>query len=655
MLAQVALLTLALLQPRPVERPGATPPDTGQLVRSAIEAERQFLALWRREWMESDTHERPGGARIGAIHCHHDGQPYAPNLIRSARSARSWCPTWGLAERRQPGTPTSDEWRDGTVDSTLDARRRPRIAAARGRLLQLLDSTERLVPTSDFVAGQRVRFRLDAGDADGAEQVARGCRATPSWCAALVGYVHAVRGRLPAADSAFTAARALMSATERCGWDDVGPLLPPADRARYAALPCAARDSVSARVWWVSDPLLIEPGNERRVEHDARRTLIRLRAALSEDERHHWQPLDGGDALIEMVVRYGWPSRSVWGGRHEDATHTGWLAGHGSAGSPPYVTAEYAGARWHVVPPLRTALDPASARGADWQLHPADVSRPGRWWPTEHYARRAGPLVQLAEGQWALFRRRDASLLAVATALDAGVLGVPAGDSVDAALLVSSHPDAVRQIARVRAAVGTALVLQAPTASGPALVGVELPGDSARPTAARARFGIAAPPSLATMRPGEIAVSDPLLFQPSDGTEALPDGADAAIARMLTTTRLRGVRRLGLYWESYGVAAGDTVDVAVRLERRDRTRLLRRLAERLHMASEQDGAVAVRWREPQPGRAAARVIDGPVPVQSRSLVLDVSGLPPGRYWLDVSVARPGQTAAVQGRRELVIE
>jgi hypothetical protein len=157
------------------------------------------------------------------------------------------------------------------------------------------------------------------------------------------------------------------------------------------------------------------------------------------------------------------------------------------------------------------------------------------------------------------------------------------------------------------------------------------------------------------MRPGEIAVSDPLLFQPSDGTEPLPDGPDAAIARMLTTTRLRGVRRLGLYWESYGVAAGDTVDVAVRLERRDGTGLLRRLAARLHMLSERDGAVAVRWREPQPGRAAARVIDGPVPVQSRSLVLDVSGLPPGSYWLDVSVARPDQPAAAQGRRELVIE
>jgi hypothetical protein len=258
-----------------------------------------------------------------------------------------------------------------------------------------------------------------------------------------------------------------MSATERCDWDDVGPLLPPADRARYGALPCAARDSVSARVWWVSDPLWIEPGNERRVEHDARRTLVRLRAALSEDERHYWQPLDGGDALIEMVVRYGWPSRSVWGGRHEDANHTGWLAGRGSAGSPPYVTAEYVGERPHVVPPLRIALDPSSARGADWQLHPADVSRPGRWWPTEHYARRAGPLVQLAEGQWALFRRRDAALLAVATALDAGALGVPAGDSVDAALLVSSHPGAVRQTARVRAAVGTSLVLQAPDGQRP--------------------------------------------------------------------------------------------------------------------------------------------------------------------------------------------
>ena len=654
MLAHVALLTLTLLQPRPDARISAAPGDTAALVRTAIEAERKFLALWRREWMESNTHERLGGTRMGAIHCHHDGQPYAPNLIRSARSARSWCPTWGLVEGRQPETVVDDEWRDGRLDSTLDARRRPRIAAAREKLLQLLDSTERLVPTSDFVVGQRVRFLLDAGDGDGAAAAARGCRASPSWCAALVGYVHAVRSQLPAADSAFTVARSLMSAAERCAWDDVGPLLPPADRTRYTALPCAARDSVSARVWWVSDPLLVEPGNERRVAHDARRTLVRLRAALSEDERHYWQPPDGGDALIEMVMRYGWPSRSVWGGRYEDANHTGWLASHGSAGSPPYVTAEYVGARPHVVPPLRTALDPASARGADWQLHPADVSRPGRWWPAEHYARSAGPLVQLPEGQWALFRRRDASLLAVATALDGGTLRVAAGDSVDAALLVSSHPDSVRQIARVRAAVGTSLVLQATTATGPALVGVELPGDRARPTAARTRFGIAAPPSLAAMRPGEIAVSDPLLFQPPEGTDPLPDGVDAAIARMLTTTRLRGVRRLGLYWESYGLAAGDTVDVAVRLERRDRTGLLRRLAERLNMMTEQDGAVAVRWREPQPGRAAPHAIEGPVPVQSRSLVLDVSGLPAGSYWLDVSVARPGQTA-VQGRRELVIE
>jgi hypothetical protein len=659
MLAPVALLALALLQPRadaPTADAGAaaTPDDSGALVRSAIEAERRFLALWRREWMESNTHERLGSTRMGAVHCHHDGRPYAPNLIRSERSARSWCPTWGLTERRQPATAGADEWRDGTLDSTLDARRRPRVVAARGALLRLLDSTERRVPTSDFVVGQRVRFLLDAGDADGAASAARGCRATPAWCAALVGYVHAVRGRLPAADSAFTVARSRMPPVERCAWDDVGPLLPPADRRRYAAMPCAARDSVSARVWWVSDPLLVEPGNERRVEHDARRTLVRLRAALSEDERHYWQPLDGGDALIEMVVRYGWPSRSVWGGRYEDANHTGWLAGHGSAGSPPYVTAEYVGGRPHVVPPLRTALDPSSARGADWQLHPEDVTRPGRWWPAEHYARRAGPLVQLPEGQWALFRRREASLLAVATALDPGPLGVAAGDSVDAALVVSWRPDSVRQLARVRAAAGTPLVLQAPTPSGAALVGVELPGDSAHPTAARARFGIAAPPSLAAMRPGEVAVSDPLLFDPPAGTDPLPEGADAAIARMLTTTRLRDVRRLGLYWESYGLAAGDTVDVAVRLERRDRSGLLRRLAERLSMMTEQDGAVAVRWREPQPGRAAVSAIDGPVPVLSRSLVLDVSGLPAGSYWLDVSVARPGQ-AAVQGRRELVIE
>jgi hypothetical protein len=119
------------------------------------------------------------------------------------------------------------------------------------------------------------------------------------------------------------------------------------------------------------------------------------------------------------------------------------------------------------------------------------------------------------------------------------------------------------------------------------------------------------------------------------------------------STNLRGVRRFGVYWESYGFAQGDTVDVEVRIERHDRPGALRRLTTALRVTDPRNGVVVVRWREPQPGRAA-RVLGGPVPVLARSLVLDVSRLPAGDYWLDVAVGRPGQTSA-RSRRALTLE
>jgi hypothetical protein len=59
------------------------------------------------------------------------------------------------------------------------------------------------------------------------------------------------------------------------------------------------------------------------------------------------------------------------------------------------------------------------------------------------------------------------------------------------------------------------------------------------------------------------------------------------------------------------------------------------------------------WREPQ-AEHRIHVIQGPVPVISRTVVLDVSTLTPGEYWLDIAVGKPG-SKPVRGRRGFTVQ
>jgi hypothetical protein len=323
------------------------------------------------------------------------------------------------------------------------------------------------------------------------------------------------------------------------------------------------------------------------------------------------------------------------------------------------VTLEYGRGpeRAHVVPDWRAVREPFAARSGDWSLRAGPDVDPAAWWPAEHYARRGAPLVQLADGQTALLRRESVALFAVAAEPPPATLRRGAGAPVAASLFVTHHPDTVWQLAHERATAGGRLVLQGRLEPRPALVAVELLGDATDGAplgvAARTRFGVAPPPPLSAMRRGEVAVSEPVLLVAPEGADALPTDPADALPRMHGSTNLRGVRRFGVYWESYGFAQGDTVDVEVRIERHDRPGALRRLTTALRVTDPRNGVVVVRWREPQPGRAA-RVLGGPVPVLARSLVLDVSRLPAGDYWLDVAVGRPGQTSA-RSRRALTLE
>ena len=181
-------------------------------------------------------------------------------------------------------------------------------------LRALLDSAALALPGDARIAGQRVRFALDAGDVSGAASAAASCSGEPVRCGLLRGFVRYRAGDVRMADSIFTSIAQAMRDDERCAWNDVRMLLDADTRRAYTGMSCEARADFEARLWWLSDPLYLEPGNERRAEHVARKVWAALLTPLGFDGRQHWRPKQGGEAVAESLLRYGWPSQMYWGG-----------------------------------------------------------------------------------------------------------------------------------------------------------------------------------------------------------------------------------------------------------------------------------------------------------------------------------------------------
>jgi hypothetical protein len=147
------------------------------------------------------------------------------------------------------------------------------------------------------------------------------------------------------------------------------------------------------------------------------------------------------------------------------------------------------------------------------------------------------------------------------------------------------------------------------------------------------------PPTLSSMKTGEIAISEPVLIAPVEPGVSLPNDPDAATARMYGSTVMRGQQRVGIYWETYGIAAGDTVGVSVRVEQHTvDAGFLKRIGFRLGIGHPAPQGVTIRWNEPQQSQVVASIA-GRVPIQGRALTVDVSHVPPGDYTMTVSVFR----------------
>jgi hypothetical protein len=640
----------------------------------------QFHSEWRRAWLLSErtrmlaSDKNDGILRNAYIHCHNDraanniaagklmakgvrnlmplGNPLRPeyvvrsdttfSLINGKESAFGVCPTW-LMTPIEHGRDEADA-RDGA----LMALTQDYIRERREQLLVTLHSASRQLPGDGWVSGQRVRFHIDQGNWQLALDAARGCRAEAWWCRALEGFTLGRAGRVLMADSAFARMRDAMSAAQQCAWSNIAILLPKDERDDYARLTCGERTALNERIWWLADPLFREPGNERYVQQEVRRIEALLRQATAHDERYAWYAARGGDALHELIQRYGWPSYTAWGGAATDKGHSQWLETYVSPSAEPYTTFEYSLGRIRTLPSWDAARNPFESVTSDWRLAAEGVDGEPlpSWWPDEHFRPRKR-IVELEEGQTAFFRRQSSLHLATALRLQHPSIATEA--TFDAVLLKAPAPNRVDSVALATARGGSKVVLQGVTDPLPAVLAVEA---ASRTLDARVRFGVVPPPTLASMRPGEIALSDPVLLErgsDAPGTLAGDDVLDAMIPSSALAANERNVR---VFWESYGINSGDTVTVSIRVSGDATVGRLRRIGIALNLSSDPNNSVALQWTEPNAQRAT-RTLVGPVTVQMRLLSFNLTQLAPGPYLIEISMQKGTVIARSQRRFSLL--
>ncbi len=619
-------------------------------VNSAVRA---FQLEWRAAWQETQQ-LRPShisgdnpfdtDVRSLALHCHaiESSLRIRDRIIAGSVRSQASCPSW-----YPPDAAPIDDERHG-IDGALKRDQRFAMRPLRATLRALLDSAAASLSGDARIAGQRVRFALDAGAFADAWGAAVNCTSNAVDCGLLRGLVHYRAGHVSAADSAFLIAAAMMSDSARCAWDDIELLLDAETRRTYKSLSCADRVGLERKVWWLADPLYIEPGNERRAEHFARKTLITLLASLDVDERQHWRAEKGGEAVRETLIRYGWPSQMFWGGPFVDAAHDGWLRSRALDTAGPYVARQYTRDRLRTLPLAHALASPFESTEDDWKLHTPLLDNDEAW-PVEHYARDASRLVQLPIGQRVVWRRKDAARFVWAADIDAQALDRRRTDSVQIAVFESRAVNDETTVGIFGGSLDKPVVVNAALPAGALLLAIEIPGDGTH-AAARTRFGLHVPESLTSG--AERSLSQPVLLDATYDAGVQLD-ADGATAHMLGTTTLTHPRRVGIYWEAYGFAATDTVDLEVQISREDRPGIFTRALGVFRPGQDQDAKVGMRWREaPGSSRAILR-LEGAVPMQMRSIVIDIEGLSRGSYRMQISMTTAPR-AAVANDRSFVI-
>jgi len=500
-------------------------------------------------------------------------------------------------------------WYDGSEDEDAAPAEPPPIRQARAELLATLDGAGAALPGDEWIAGQRVRYLLEDAQPERAAQVAAQCRAVVWWCEALRGLVRHVEGDFAGADSVFATALAGMPNDERCRWSDISSLLEGELADRYRAMDRTARAAFEARWWWLAQPLYGLGGNDRRTEHFARRVMVHIQEGRRTLFGFYW-----GDDVRDLVLRYGW---TTWWTREPTPAYA-------LAQSETKVTGHAPSPAFQFAPAARAMNDPGSATRDDWRFE-APAAR-------ERYAPAYAKALTYLEHQGAMFRRGDSCVVVAAYDLSADTLFAARAVTTTLALAADER---TLTTARDSAAAAGPRTLTATAPCQPLVFSLEAIAQRERHVA-RARYGLAP----AQPAGGHAGISDLLLFDPPD---SLPTTLDAVVPHAHSSTRVPSGYRLGVFWELYGFdPTSGAVDVSVTVEPQG-TGWLRRAVESVGLATKRRG-VRMEWQEVPEAASQAR----------RALALDLSGLSPGRYVIEVAVAsRSGD--ALMARREIQIE
>ncbi|MEP6764707.1 MAG: hypothetical protein ABJB66_10370 [Gemmatimonadaceae bacterium] len=559
------------------------------------------------------------------------------------------------------------------MDDAISPLRRVALRALRAELISELDLAALASPRDGFITGQQIRFTLDQSGIDSLRIFARAislanrCRGDRWWCLALQGYAQFRTGHLLQADSAFVLTMQQVPDSLKCGWNDVSVLFDGANvratdtihaEKKYKALSCSAREAVNERFWWMSSPMWSSEGNERRVEHFARKVALILHSSLTRDETINWRPQDGGDAASQMILRYGWPTYMYMTSPKEDNDNKlGFQLRFRRGPEGPYTTFEYSFGRPHVVPNWNAIEHPLAAVRTDWTLG-SDRAWPGvddvykipRWWPTEHM-RRTRPIFEMADPQMAWLRREDRILLGTATDLKSVSIPIQSGfqlttnDSLSTALVASTAPTDFRvKRSDVRVKNGR-LAMRTAITDAPALLSLEATVNNAAPFDLRTRFAVTPPRLLSANSNSSKSISDPILLDEQSvvGSE-LTMNPDSAMALMAATSIIRRGGKISLYWETYGFSPSDSVATVVHIERTTNPNPIKRLALMLNIGNDVNTPVKISWKGLATENGRVVEMNSRVPIIAHAITLDAATLPTGDYWLSVSTATKSSLA-----------
>lgn len=504
------------------------------------------------------------------------------------------------------------------------------VLEARDSLLTLLARAESLEPGDAWIVGQRVRYLLAAGDVRAALAAAAGCGrgGPPGWqCDALSGLALHAAGFYPESETAFDSALAAMSPARRARWQDVSQLVDgTTDRLLKdaAARSPAARDSVLARMWHLADPLYLLPGNDRRTEDLARRTVAWIRSGAPSPYGFAW-----GSDVAELILRYGW--------------ELGWRRVAPAAEAPaPFSVVGFQS------PDVRTFLPSGALVRAPLEVASKAVAPTMSRFARTGYAPAYAPVFLPMKSRLLVFTRGDRSLVAATYELPADTtertrVGLRAGyrpplalqdEPVRAGLFLDPMNGSPVQAGTGSGAPQGVLLLNTPAGAYRASVEV-LDARTGRAGVRRDAFRIR------RVAPDVPALS-PLMLVRGD---SLPRSTVAALRRMRLRNDVDAGRLLVVAWELWGLGAqeGQGTSLHYRLSLQPAKRsFFGRIGAAFGLARP---SAVVEWDEPAPNGL------GPT---FRATTLALPAVDPGDYPLHLQVSAAGRSPLVREEQVHVI-